>query len=141
MATPEPETREILAALDESELTAIALRAAATIDALPQRPVESIDERVAAVDEQLRALREDVLEPLKRERDLLGKLPQLAQQLGLSSTVKLLVPPKSPADRRVQLVDLTAVKRDQAFEHFLRTLNQAIELAAVEVRRRGGIDL
>jgi hypothetical protein len=135
MATPDPEVDEILMTLAESPLQWIASAGRAAIAALPEQRRQTPRQRLEAAHEQLDVMSRAVLAPLKRELEALDRLPELAQKLEISPSVKLVF---EADEGRSRVVDLTGVKRRQALDTFTQVLGKAIGDARERVIRREG---
>ena len=134
MATPDDEVEAILAALGETPLAWLAAEGRAAVDALPDRAARTRAAEIEAVGEQLTAIERATLDPLRRELAATERLGPLAEQLGLSQNVELLL----AEDEEQRRIVLNSEGRRAALETFVgafdRTLGQARERVAI---RRG----
>lgn len=135
MATPDPEVEEILATLGETPLAWLAAEARAAVEALPDLGATAGAE-VEAANLQLRALEEALLEPIRRELTATERIGGLADALGLSPKVELLLE-DGEAPRRIVL---NSDGRRLAMATFVETLDRALGQARerVTVRERSG---
>lgn len=136
MATPDEEVRRLLNALSESSLTAVAVQARVAIEELNETNPEGPSERLEAGRIQVRALRESLLFPLKREMEAAQELPELARRVGLKPNVFVLADEKvGDAPRLVSLTDRERLKR---LNRFLAVLAQELDEAEQAIFRREG---
>jgi hypothetical protein len=135
MATPDPEVEEILATLGETPLAWMAIIGRSAVDALPDLDERASGGDLEAANMQLAAIEEALLDPLRREITATKTIGELAEGLGLSDQVEVLVEDGGEPNRLV----LNGEGRIEALETFAgaldRALGQARERAFVRRRR------
>ena len=136
MAIADETVEEILASLGEGPLAWLAAEGRAAVDALPEQAPRTRDAEVQAVGDQLTALERAILDPLRRELAATERLAPLAQDLGLSENVELLLDDGEDPRRIV----LNSAGRREALEAFVGALDRAMGQARerVATRRRRG---
>lgn len=133
MAMPDPEVEEILATLGETPLAWLAAEARGAVEDLPELRGVAPGAELEAVSMQLQAIEEAVLEPIRRELTATTRIGGLAEDLGLSSQVELLLENGETQRRMV----LNSEGRRVALETFVDTLDRALGQARESVAVRG----
>lgn len=131
MAIPDPTVGEILATLAETPLQSIAIEARAAVAALPQRRRDNPQERLAAAEEQLEAVSRAASHVAKQELMALDRLVALADEIGVSPKVKVLL-----NEERGEVVELTSTKRQKALRAYIQALEEAIVAAHIAIGAR-----
>jgi len=137
MAIPDPEVREILTTLAESDLSVLAVVGWDSIAELQMLDDgDASAQRIHAL-EQLDVLSHALLVPLQREAEALAWLPQLASELGLEPSVQII----EDDDRGTRTVELVDPLRRYLLDRFLAALDQSIGAARERILARRETEL
>lgn len=132
MAEQLPAVNDILSSLESTPLAGMAAQASAQIASLSAVDPDLPDLAVPARYDQIRILREAILYPLKSELENLRALPGLANELGLTEGISLIIG-NGETGREV---DFATPAHKEALGRVIEELKNSIDEAEQEPLRR-----